>query len=634
MYYEAYFELQEAPFSISPDPRYLYLTQNHREALAHLLYGVSSNGGFVLLTGEIGAGKTTVCQCLLEQLPDNSDVAYILNPKLAPWEFLATICDELGIPYADNDTSLKHYIDLIHRYLLDAHGRGRNTVLMVDEAQNLSTEMIEHLRLLTNLETREKKLLQIMLVGQPELRDKIALPEMQQMAQRITARYHLGPLSKSEVAAYVRHRLKVAGAKRELFSQDSLKQLWKYTGGVPRLINIICDRALLGTYTSKGHRVELQVVDDAAAEVLVRRLHSSSSMPVTGLGLALVVLLVGAAFFAAYFFRDLIPVDRLLSEMRTPTDNQAVPAVVQVEAGQDDAPEEMLSFGTTDISGNAASSGEAEGVIPTEEDRPMDVTIQDMLNESTAEPGLVGTPSVPESVDNMEDVQADATEETRVAAEAAQSDAVVSVSNAPFNFPESLSGDALTLSAFNALFHRWEIEYLPRAGEQPCEFALGRQLACLAGHGTLETLWQLDRPVLLTLYDGAGKAYPAALIGLSDTDATLVLGGELKHIPLQALSRWWYGEYQLLWQLPPGYQRPLARGSDGTAVVWLLQQLGDTMPVDNLPQEFDHRVEQQVKLFQLSHGLIPDGVVGPRTIIALNNASRAGMPRLTASARE
>src|SRR5471032_408540 len=254
--YHSYFGLTEAPFSIAPDPRYLYMSQRHQEALAHVLYGVSGDGGFVLLTGEVGAGKTTVCRCLLQQIPESCDVAYIFNPKLTVEELLSTICMEFGIAYPQGNTSIKVFVDCINAYLLDAHARGRHTVLVIDEAQNLSIEVLEQMRLLTNLETNRRKLLQIILLGQPELADMLDRPELKQLAQRIIARYHLGPLSKAEVAAYVRHRLDIAGAKRPLFPLSVMNRLYRLSRGIPRVVNVLCDRALLGAYVQGKERVD------------------------------------------------------------------------------------------------------------------------------------------------------------------------------------------------------------------------------------------------------------------------------------------------------------------------------------------------------------------------------------------
>ncbi len=628
MYYESYFDLKATPFSISPDPRYLYLTQNHREALAHLLYGVSSNGGFVLLTGEIGAGKTTVCQCLLEQLPENTDVAYILNPKLEPWEFLAAICDELDIRcYSDEGGSLKYYIDLIHEYLLKAHSNGRNTVLMVDEAQNLSTELIEHLRLLTNLETREKKLLQIMLVGQPELRDKIALPELKQMAQRITARFHLGPLTKPEVAAYVRHRLNVAGAKKELFTKESLDQLWRYTKGVPRLINIICDRALLGAYTSKRHRVDRSMVDKAAAEVLGLKFKRSARSNIPWLRAGLAICLAVVAFLAAYNYRELSP--SLLTDISEKLQAMKLPFKVDAKSVEDTKPEmpapAAVENDTVETEAALIVSGaEAVAVV---KNAPPSVAAVTALDESLNQ----------ETPDNTE-VPANQLQ-PRVEAvappdEGAPARSVEGVSAEPFAFPQGLSSDALRLSAYNALFRRWDIAYTPDTGVDPCQFALGQQLICMEGQGNLPMLLQIDRPALLTLYDSTGKAFPAALIAVNGSEVILILAGELRRISVNELPRWWYGEYQIFWQKPPGYRLPLQKGSTGNAVVWLLQQLGEKLDGGNTAGLFDDSLEQKVKLFQLKSGLIPDGVVGPRTVIALNNEGGNGLPRLTGSTQE
>ena len=268
--YTHYFGLKEKPFSIAPDPRYLYMSALHQEALAHLLYGVSSDGCFILLTGDVGAGKTTVCRCLLEQLPENCDLALILNPKLNAMELLASICDELEIVVTGRKISVKTYIDRLNRYLLAAHGRGRITALLIDEAQNLSIDTLEQLRLLTNLETSKQKLLKIILLGQPELQQLLDQEAVAQISQRITSRYHLFPLASQEVSAYVEHRLSVAGGRRRLFSEAALRRVAKLSRGIPRLINLLCDRALLGAYVEEKDQVDLRTVNQAAREVLGR----------------------------------------------------------------------------------------------------------------------------------------------------------------------------------------------------------------------------------------------------------------------------------------------------------------------------------------------------------------------------
>src|SRR2546430_388758 len=249
--YAAHFGLTERPFSLAPDPRYLYLSDAHREALAHQLYGVGGGGSIVQLTGEVGTGKTTVCRTLLEQLPPDVDVAMIFNPRLTSVELLAVVCDELRIAYPAGTTSLKVLVDALSQALLDAHGRGRRTVLIVDEAQSLSAEVLEEIRLLTNLETTREKLLQVILIGQPELAELLARPELRQLAQRVTARYHLRPFTEEETRAYVQHRMEVAGQRQPVFEAGAVRVAHRLAHGVPRRLNTICDRALLGAYTAE-----------------------------------------------------------------------------------------------------------------------------------------------------------------------------------------------------------------------------------------------------------------------------------------------------------------------------------------------------------------------------------------------
>ena len=269
--YTSFFGLTEKPFAITPDPRYLYLSERHAEALAHLAYGIAEAGGFIQLTGEVGTGKTTVLRSLLQQLPPHCDVALILNPRVTPAEFLQCICDELHVQVpAAAAGSVKSLVDLLTHFLLDAHGRSRRVVLMVDEAQNLSAVVLEQVRLLTNLETATQKLLQILLIGQPELRAVLAQPELRQLAQRVTGRYHLEALRRPETIAYIRHRLRVAGATRDVFSSTALGELHRLSRGVPRIINVIADRALLGAYTREEHRVTGDLVRRAASEVYGR----------------------------------------------------------------------------------------------------------------------------------------------------------------------------------------------------------------------------------------------------------------------------------------------------------------------------------------------------------------------------
>jgi general secretion pathway protein A len=296
--YLNYYGLTEPPFAITPDPRFVYLSERHRDALAHLLYGVGQGGGggFVQLTGEIGTGKTTLCRLLLEQLPEKTRVALILNPKLAPIELLESLAEELGLKTDDIRGSQKSLTDRLNAYLLEAYADGWRIVLIIDEAQTLSIESLEQIRLLTNLETSTQKLLQIILLGQPELRELLGRPELVQLAQRITARYHLTPLSADETELYVRHRLSVAGCERQPFSKLGLRALHKRSAGIPRLINVIADRALVAGYAHSLERIGEKVVNEAADEALIGGVRPGWRRPWPWLAL-LVALALAAAWW-------------------------------------------------------------------------------------------------------------------------------------------------------------------------------------------------------------------------------------------------------------------------------------------------------------------------------------------------
>ncbi|HVC37418.1 MAG TPA: AAA family ATPase [Gammaproteobacteria bacterium] len=296
--YAAYFGLNDKPFSITPDPRYLFLSGRHTEALAHLLYGVTESGGFIQLTGEVGTGKTTLIRSLLEKLPDTVDAALIINPRVSIPEFLRSICRELHIACTPQQSS-QELIDALNARLLEAHAKGRRVVLIIDEAQALTGEVLEQVRLLTNLETSRQKLLQIILVGQPELRELLARTELRQLAQRVTGRYHLEPLSPKETRAYVHHRLNVAGAIAPIFTMSGLRAVQRVTEGIPRLINIICDRALLGAFTRELRQVDAGLIRHAAREVLDNVPTGGNRKTLAWLGAAAVILLSTVTLLAA-----------------------------------------------------------------------------------------------------------------------------------------------------------------------------------------------------------------------------------------------------------------------------------------------------------------------------------------------
>lgn len=542
--YNDHFGLEEAPFSIAPDPRYLYLSKAHREALAHLIYGVRSDGGVVLLTGEVGTGKTTVCRCLLEQLPEDVDIAIVLNPKLTTVELLATICDEFRIGYDPGMSGVKGYIDRINSYLLTSHSQNRRAVLIIDEAQNLSADVLEQLRLLTNLETSQRKLLQIILLGQPELREVLHRQELRQLAQRITARYHLGPLQRDEIKAYVSHRFAVAGLRQQIFTPAAMRRLFHLSAGIPRVINLLCDRALLGAFARGEAQVTRRLLGQAAREVfgtdqlsLWQRCRRLLLWVLFGLGL----VSAGAVIAAGY----LIWQDRSLAQLAaTP------PPVV-------------------------------------------------------ADPAQV---AVPDPVEK------------------------------PLPQPQStLPTSGSELSAYQALFARWGLAYQPETQGMYCRDAALNGLGCLARKGSLRNLQHLNRPAVLVLRPEGGRPVYAALIALSETEAQLVVGGETVTLAPAEIEQVWLGDFTLFWRFPPGFEGELKPGDRSPAVTWLGQALASLQGKSLLPESdllFDDKMVAEVKRFQVKAGLVPDGIVGPQTLIHLNTLLGSDEPRLTVATEE
>ncbi len=263
--YENYFGLKETPFSMTPDPRFLYYSRHHKEALSSLIYGIETRRGFLQLTGEIGAGKTTLCRTLLSKFGNTIHTALILNPRLSELEMIQTIADDFGVKPAG--PKRKHYFDALNRFLLEETEKGYNAVVIIDEAQLLSVKTLEQIRLLTNLETTTKKLLQIVLVGQPELKEFLNRPVLLQCKQRIAIRYHLPELDREDLGHYIRHRLQVAGAEMDIFMEDAFEYIFKVTGGIPRLINVLADRALLAAFAKGVKRIDSMLVECAQEDL-------------------------------------------------------------------------------------------------------------------------------------------------------------------------------------------------------------------------------------------------------------------------------------------------------------------------------------------------------------------------------
>jgi len=408
--YKSYFGLREAPFAISPNPRYLYMSALHREALAHLLYGIRSDGCMILLTGEVGTGKTTLCRCLLEQLPEDTEVAVILNPRLSARELLRTVCEELSLLQGNSTGSIKTYVDALNAHLLQAHAADRTVAIIIDEAQNLAVDVLEQLRLLTNLETPTRKLLRILLLGQPELRDMLERPELSQVNQRITSRYHLTPLQSVDADKYIRHRLSVAGDNSgTIFTKKAIRHAISLTGGIPRLINILCDRALLGAYAINADQVDLKIMKRAGEEIFpkkykkARRRAKTIAYAAASVVLLAIPLLVLAPDWLAPEQGSTPAVQTGPQDHPTETAPQLQPPEQQEPAAQDPSahspqqpPEQQLATGITDnapeppIGDNPpatmeqpapASAGEQQETIPAEQ-----ITVVDPQSASPPPP--------------------------------------------------------------------------------------------------------------------------------------------------------------------------------------------------------------------------------------------------------
>ena len=548
--YLAFFGIAEKPFAITPDPRYLYLSARHADALAHLVYGINEAGGFIQLTGEVGTGKTTTIRSLLARAPKNAEIALILNPRLSAPEFLLALCEELGLGTDERAaTNTKDLVDMLNRYLLRAHAQGRRVVLIVDEAQNLDPEVLEYIRLLTNLETETQKLLQIILIGQPELRKLLAREDLRQLAQRITGRYHLDPLSRDETTAYVRHRMRVAGATVDIFTRGALREIYNVSRGIPRVINIICDRALLGAYTQDLHQVPAALVRRAGAEVFDEEL-SPRWMPFLIGGLALAVLIGSAALLWRY----------MPARAPSPAAASAPPAAA-VTAAPVAAPP-------------AATAGTAAAT-------PAAATAQ------ASAPQAAGTTAPEPTFAQLLAMNRSSTD---------------------------------TDTAFAQLLGLWQATYAPGKTDG-CSQALAQGLRCLMQRGSLAQLRMLNRPAILMLSDDAGTASQVVLRALGKDTAQVQIGSQTASVSVAELTRYWFGDFVLLWH--PGNQdvRDLSAGMRGALVRRLREQLnrwsGAGSNASN-SDEFDGSLVKLVEQFQRANRLAVDGIAGIETQVALD----------------
>ena len=588
--YEAHFGLTERPFSIAPDPRYLYMSTRHREALAHLLYAVNQSGGFVQLSGEVGTGKTTICRCFLEQLPEQVDVALIVNPRVTEQELLATVCDELHIAYPPRISSLKVLVDRLNEHLLESHGRGRRTLLVIDEAQNLSTEVLEMVRLLTNLETGTQKLLQIILIGQPELMEKLQRPELRQLAQRVTARYHLRPLSRGETHEYIDHRLAVVGCHRRLFSNGALWVIYKRSGGIPRLINILCDRALLGAYSHSKQRVDAFIARQAGEEIGKPGVRPARRRPLVWSAAAAVLVGIAAGGWGLY-----------------------TPGARQWLAQLGSAPAQLPA--STAI---ATPLGLERETLPAAL-APVRAEISSLRPQALAQrdPETAPGPGRPTLASPPEEETAD-------------------VAASPLTLIALLER-AAPLSredAFARLVSYWPDAIKPSHDRTVCKEILSEDLGCLTGRGNWNSLRRYDRPALLELIGPRGKVYYLVVFALQDDTVHVDIAGDQHAVSRDEVEPLWYGRFEILWRRPPLRRTLIAPGSRGADVLWLrraMARLGGEEPKPGAGNEsfFDETLARQIGEFQSSRAIRRDGVVGVETLIHLNTLLGARVPRLS-----
>jgi type II secretory pathway predicted ATPase ExeA len=343
--YKGYFGLKESPFSIAPNPRFLFMSERHKEALAHLSYGLGETGGFALLTGEVGTGKTTISRRLMEQLPENTQAAFILNPTLSSQELLATVCDELKIRYRKTGATLKTLTDKIYEKLNKNHQANLNTLLIIDEAQHLAPEVLEQLRLLTNLETDTKKLLQVILIGQPELKQLLQRRDLRQLAQRITARYHLLPLTKDEVTHYIQHRLSIAQCDRMLFENSAVAEIHRISQGIPRIINLLCERSLTNAYCSNNALVTKKIVLLSAEEALGDEYQAKYwwqhiAVKVIAV-IAVMAVVISSSYFIGQLYGDNVHAERIVKTPENSISQDIIKTIIPTSTKTNDEVEKV-----------------------------------------------------------------------------------------------------------------------------------------------------------------------------------------------------------------------------------------------------------------------------------------------------
>lgn len=582
--YEVHFGLSEKPFSIAPDPEYLYMSRQHREAMAHLSYGIEKGGGFILLTGEVGTGKTTLCRNLLKNLPDNVNISLILNAAMQKDELLPTICDELKIKYRKN-ASQKTLLIKLNQYLFDSYSKKRKTVLIIDEAQLLSRDVLEQVRILTNLETTKDKLLQIILIGQPELNDTLKRQDLRQLAQRVTARYHLNSLKQKDITDYVMTRLKIAGCVKPIFTKQALIKIYHLTQGIPRLINVLCDHSLIAAYSKDSRLVDVKAVKKGAKDMMLDDESNQSYMPLIPrkvVGICASLLLATAIWYGFSQSNNKAMVLRVQSVIHSIT---AVTTKKETGFNKEDQPITVAAVNENDT----VSSHEILKATP-----------DDTINFNSA---------------------SNTQEESFIVEKAATTDLE------SINFDQLLSSEQANtthIHAFRNLSLLWEMSLPSIMIDDLCSEVRKLKLDCYTGEGSLNELALYNRPAILFLENSTGS-HRVILRGINDAEVLLQLGQSQVTATRSELEKLWNGKYLFFWQPPAVDYRLFQEGNSGTQIVWLRQQINFALLKnkksgldDTASSLYDTNLSQVVRDIQADAGIVVDGQVGLQTYMIIN----------------
>ena len=596
MYLE-YFGLAERPFSIAPDPHYLYMSARHKEAMAHLTYGLSQGGCFIVLTGEVGTGKTTLCRNLLGDLPDDVEVALILNANINEQELLQTVCDELKIAYQESD-SQKRLLDQINAHLLAGFAENRQTVLIIDEAQLLSRDVLEKIRLLTNLETTKSKLLQIILIGQPELTDLLSRNDLRQLAQRVTARYHLGALERSEIEDYVNFRLGVAGCRKPLFTKQALSQLHRSTDGIPRRINVLADHALLSAYSKNETVVDAKSVKAATKEVFIQaKTAASAAVPKSRWVVAfLCLVLINGVFW--WLFAGSHSTDDVVE---IPQNLEKNAEVSQPENRADDSLEQ-----TADADLDNVTTGALTTIIKSNDIIPGSVVISD---EPLDDSELIDQPLLP----------------------IAQLPERVFTYDSGSELGQALDASAdLTgrIAAFRALAAAWDVELPSQLIQPACDVLANEGVECLS-----VTSWaqmrRYNRPAILVL-DQNGSLHRVIVFKLESGLAQVLVGQNVLNVSLSELQSRWTNNGITFWRPSSVGNEFLQKGSVSDSIPGVRDSLSRALSKLNMPSldeqdsnVFDLSLAQAVFALQTRYGIIADSKIGSETYLLLNEVHLA-----------